>query len=29
MDVAPEKKAQLLAETIAEEMRIYNELPNS
>lgn len=26
---APEKKAQLLAETIAEEMRIYNELPNS
>src|SRR5699024_3377146 len=23
------KKAQLLAETIAEEMRIYNELPNS
>ena len=29
MDVAPEKKAKLLAETIAEEMRIYNELPNS
>ncbi|WP_370957238.1 helix-turn-helix domain-containing protein [Bacillus subtilis] len=26
---APEKKAQLLAKTIAEEMRIYNELPNS
>ncbi len=26
---APEKKAQLLAETIAEEMRIYNDLPNS
>lgn len=26
---APEKKAQLLADTIAEEMRIYNELPNS
>lgn len=26
---APEKKAQLLADTIAEEMRVYNELPNS
>ena len=26
---APEKKAQILADTIAEEMRVYNELPNS
>ncbi|MCH3964582.1 MAG: helix-turn-helix domain-containing protein [Clostridium sp.] len=26
---APEKKAQLLADTIAEEIRVYNELSNS
>ena len=26
---SPEKKAQILAETLAEEMRVYNELPNS
>ena len=25
----PEKKAKILADTLAEEMRVYNELPNS
>jgi len=26
---APERKAQILADTLADEMRVYNELPNS